>query len=188
VYAAWLTLFVPLCVLAMLVLPPGWAVLLVWWLKPVLERVVLHVLAAGVFGDLPRLRDTLRALPRALTPGLIASLTWYRFFLVRSFNLPVWQLERQTGPGAPAAARRLALPGTPCGSPWRASCSSWSWRCPGSRCSTCSCRCWRATSFSSSSCSAGTIAACSRSCCAPCCSPPSRSWSRSTWRAASPCT
>jgi hypothetical protein len=107
VYAAWLTLFVPLCVLAMLVLPPGWAVLLVWWLKPVLERVVLHVLAAGVFGDLPRLRDTLRTLPRALTPGLIASLTWYRLFLVRSFNLPVWQLERQTGADARQRRRQL---------------------------------------------------------------------------------
>jgi uncharacterized protein DUF4129 len=107
VYAAWLTLFVPLCVLAMLVLPPLWAVVLVWWLKPALDRVVLHVLAAGVFGDLPRLRDTLRALPRALTPGLIASLTWYRLFLVRSFNLPVWQLERQTGAEARQRRRQL---------------------------------------------------------------------------------
>ena len=107
VYAAWLTLFVPLCVLALLVLPWQWAIVLVWWLKPALDRVVLHVLAAGVFGDLPRLRDTLRALPRALTPGLIASLTWYRFFLVRSFNLPVWQLERQTGAEARERRRQL---------------------------------------------------------------------------------
>jgi hypothetical protein len=107
VYAAWLALFVPLCVLALLVLPSQWAVVLVWWLKPALDRVVLHVLAAGVFGELPRLRDTLRALPRALTPGLIASLTWYRFFLVRSFNLPVWQLERQTGADARQRRRQL---------------------------------------------------------------------------------
>jgi hypothetical protein len=107
VYAAWLVLFVPLCVLALLVLPSPWAVVLVWWLKPALDRVVLHVLAAGVFGDLPRLRDTLRALPRALTPGLIASLTWYRLFLVRSFNLPVWQLERQTGADARERRRQL---------------------------------------------------------------------------------
>lgn len=107
VYAAWLALFVPLCVVALVALPWQWAVLLVWWLKPALDRVVLHVLASGVFGDLPRLRDTLRALPRALTPGLIVSLTWYRFFLVRSFNLPVWQLERQTG--AEARQRRQQL-------------------------------------------------------------------------------
>jgi hypothetical protein len=107
VYSAWLTLFVPLCSLALLLLPWQWAIVLVWWLKPALERVVLHVLAAGVFGDLPRLRETMRALPRALTPGLVASLTWYRFFLARSFNLPVWQLERQTG--AEARNRRSQL-------------------------------------------------------------------------------
>ena len=107
VYAAWLTLFVPLCVLALLVLPWQWAIVLVWWLKPALDRIVLHVLAAGVFGELPRLRETLRALPRALTPGLIASLTWYRFFLARSFNLPVWQLERQTGAEARQRRRQL---------------------------------------------------------------------------------
>jgi hypothetical protein len=107
VYAAWLTLFLPLCALALLALPWQWAVALVWWLKPALDRVVLHVVGAGVFGDLPGLRDTLRALPRALTPGLIASLTWYRFFLVRSFNLPVWQLERQTGADARQRRRQL---------------------------------------------------------------------------------
>jgi hypothetical protein len=115
VYAAWLVVFVPLCTLALLVLPPPWAILLVWWLKPALDRIVLHVLAAGVFGDLPRLRETLRALPRAITPGLVASLTWYRFFLARSFNLPVWQLERQTGA---AARQRRAIQrrtrATPC--------------------------------------------------------------------------
>ena len=107
VYAAWLALFVPLCLLAAMTLPWQWAIALIWWLKPALDRIVLHVLAAGVFGDLPRLRDTFRALPRALTPGLIASLTWYRFFLARSFNLPVWQLERQTG--AQARHRRQQL-------------------------------------------------------------------------------
>lgn len=107
VYAPWFTVFLPVCAIALLLLPPQWATLLVWWLKPALDRVVLHVLAGGVFGELPRLRDTLRALPRALSPGLIASLTWYRFFLARSFNLPVWQLERQRG--APARLRRRQL-------------------------------------------------------------------------------
>ena len=95
VYAPWLVLFLPLCALASLILPAQWAVGLVWWLKPALDRVVLYVIANGVFGDLPRLRETLRALPQALKPGLFASLTIYRFFFSRSFNLPVWQLEQQ---------------------------------------------------------------------------------------------
>lgn len=107
VYAPWFAVFVPVCAIALLLLPPQWATLLVWWLKPALDRVVLHVLAAGVFGELPHLRDTLRALPRALSPGLIASLTWCRFFLARSFNLPVWQLERQRGRAARLRRQQL---------------------------------------------------------------------------------
>jgi len=107
VYGAWFAVFVPVCALALLLLPPQWATLLVWWLKPVLDRVVLHVFSNAVFGELPRVRDTLRALPRALTPGLLASLTWYRFFLARSFNLPVWQLERQRGRAARTRRHQL---------------------------------------------------------------------------------
>lgn len=107
VYGAWLAVFVPVCAIVLLLLPPQWAMLLVWWLKPAFDRVALHVFASGLFGDLPRVRDTLRALPRALTPGLFASLTWSRFFLARSFNLPVWQLERQSGPAARARRQQL---------------------------------------------------------------------------------
>jgi hypothetical protein len=107
VYAPWLALFLPLCVLVSLILPPQWAVGLVWWLKPALDRVVLYVIANGVFGDLPRLRETLRALPQALKPGLLASLTIYRFFFARSFNLPVWQLEQQRGRAARERRQQL---------------------------------------------------------------------------------
>jgi hypothetical protein len=107
VYGPWLAVFVPLCALALVLLPPLWAVMLVWWLKPVLDRVVLQVLASGVFGALPRIRDTLRSLPHALTPGLLTSLTVYRFFLARSFNLPVWQLERQKGRAARLRRQQL---------------------------------------------------------------------------------
>jgi hypothetical protein len=107
VYAAWAAVSVPLFAFALLVLPTVWAATLLWWLKPLLDRVVLHVLANGVFGELPRLRATLRALPRALTPGLLASLTWRRFTLTRSFGLAVWQLERQTGRAAALRRRQL---------------------------------------------------------------------------------
>ena len=107
VYAPWLVLFLPLCALASLILPAQWAVGLVWWLKPALDRVVLYVIANGVFGDLPRLRETLRALPQALKPGLFASLTIYRFFFARSFNLPVWQLEQQRGRAARQRRQQL---------------------------------------------------------------------------------
>jgi hypothetical protein len=107
VYGAWLAVAVPLYALALVLLPAQWATFVLWWLKPALDRVVLHVLANGVFGDLPRVRATLRALPQALVPGLFASLTWLRFAPARSFNLAVWQLERQRGAAARARMRQL---------------------------------------------------------------------------------
>jgi hypothetical protein len=107
VYAPWLMVFAPLCALALALLPPQWAWVGMWWLKPALDRVVLHVLSNGVFGDLPSWRQTLRALRGAMRPGLLLSLTLYRFDFARSFNLPIWQLERQRGQAARARAKLL---------------------------------------------------------------------------------
>lgn len=107
VYGAWFAVAVPMFALAAALLPAAGAVWVFWWCKPVLDRVVLHVLASGVFGELPPARSTLRALPRALTPGLLASLTWLRLAPARSFNLAVWQLERQRGRAAATRRRQL---------------------------------------------------------------------------------
>ena len=107
VYGAWLAVAAPLYAITLLLLPPQWAAMVLWWLKPALDRVVLHVLGNGVFGDLPGVRATLRALPHALTPGLLASLTWLRLAPARSFNLAVWQLERQRGRAASTRLRQL---------------------------------------------------------------------------------
>ena len=65
-----------------------------WWLKPVFERIALHVIANGVFGSAPTTWETLRAFPRYGLNGLLSQLSIYRFDFARSFNLPVWQLER----------------------------------------------------------------------------------------------
>ena len=99
VWGAWFAVYAPVALVLTLVLidHPVIACLVLWWLKPVFDRVVLHVLGTAVFDAPPRVRDTLGALKRALTPGLIANLTLYRFDLARSFNLPIWQLERARG-------------------------------------------------------------------------------------------
>jgi hypothetical protein len=77
------------------------APLVLWWLKPVFDRFVLHVVSRAVFGDAPTVADALAAWRDILRPGLIAGLVWYpRLSLARSFNLPVWQLEKQTGGAA----------------------------------------------------------------------------------------
>jgi len=109
VWGAWFAVYLPAALVLHLALyeRPWLAMLVLWWAKPFFDRVVLHVLGAAVFGEPPSVRQTLAALPQCLSPGLLAGLTFYRFDLARSFNLPVWQLERLAGAAARARARVL---------------------------------------------------------------------------------
>jgi hypothetical protein len=50
-----------------------------------------------MFGETPTLKQALRQWPRLLKPQLLASLTWRRLSLSRSFLLPVLQLEGLSG-------------------------------------------------------------------------------------------
>jgi len=75
---------------------------LVWWLKPLYDRVALYVLSIALLGRAPKLAETLAELPRLVFgSGLFASLTWLRLSPSRSFYVPVLQLE-----GLRGAARR----------------------------------------------------------------------------------
>ncbi|MCU1751312.1 DUF4129 domain-containing protein [Pseudomonas sp. 6D_7.1_Bac1] len=85
---------------------PSMAVLLFWWLKPAFERLPLYILSSALFGETPTLRQALRQWPRLLKPQLLASLTWRRFGLSRSFIMPVVQLE---GLGGLERQQRLAV-------------------------------------------------------------------------------
>lgn len=87
---------------------PSLALLLFWWLKPLYERLPLHILSHAVFGQTPGVRQSLRALPGVLRPQWLASLTWRRFSSTRSFDLPVLQLEGLAGA---VRQRRLAVLG-----------------------------------------------------------------------------
>ena len=77
---------------------PWVAIVLVWWMKPLYDRVVLHVLSRAVFGEVQRPREVLAAWREWLNTGLLAALV-LRLWpdLARSFNLPVRQLEGQGG-------------------------------------------------------------------------------------------
>lgn len=87
---------------------PTLSLLVFWWLKPLFERLPLYILSSSLFGDTPTLRRCAKALPGLLRPQWFASLTWRRFSLTRSFDLPVLQLEGLSGP---ARKRRLAVLG-----------------------------------------------------------------------------
>jgi hypothetical protein len=77
---------------------PWLAILLVWWMKPVYDRVVLHVLSRAVFGEVLGPRAVLGAWREWLPTGALAALLlrWVPD-LARSFSLPVRQLEGQSG-------------------------------------------------------------------------------------------
>ena len=108
VYAAWAVTFLPVAGLLAYAFrdEPVWAVLCLWWLKPVFDRVVLHVLSRAVFGDVMPVKRLAGDWREYLRPGLVAGQLWGRVDLARSFDLPVWQLERVSGR---AAGRRRAV-------------------------------------------------------------------------------
>ncbi|MCL2829490.1 MAG: hypothetical protein FWD77_01980 [Betaproteobacteria bacterium] len=113
VYAAWLTALLPALALAAILgtvlgeffgnsegSSPQWrwqwqlAILVLWWLKPFYDRVLLLVLSRAVFGEMLRWRAVLRAFPDIFwRSGLLRDLSWRRFNPLRSFHIPVWQLE-----------------------------------------------------------------------------------------------
>jgi hypothetical protein len=110
VYAAHATVLVPI---TFILVALGWAfdavwvtILALWWLEPLYDRAVLHVLSRAVFGEVPAARSVLRSW-RQWAGGLFAALTVDRFDMARSFNLPVRQLEGQRG--RDARARRSVL-------------------------------------------------------------------------------
>ncbi|WP_347901685.1 DUF4129 domain-containing protein [Pseudomonas purpurea] len=85
---------------------PSLALLIFWWLKPAFERLPLYILSTALFDETPSLKQALRQWPRLLKPQLLASLTWRRFSLSRSFVMPVMQLE---GLGGQARQQRLRV-------------------------------------------------------------------------------
>jgi len=76
---------------------PSTAMFLFWWLKPAFDRLPLYILSKALFGETPSLKQAVRQWPRLLNHQLLASLTWRRLSLSRSFVMPVSQLEGLDG-------------------------------------------------------------------------------------------
>ncbi len=108
-----LTVMAPISIAILFVFPDHvWiAPLVIWWLKPALDRLVLHILAKATFGDVPTVLGTLRQSWKLLRHGLVATLLWRRLSPQRSFVLPVWQLEEQSGAGFRKRCRVLLRKG-----------------------------------------------------------------------------
>ncbi|MGN0858053.1 MAG: DUF4129 domain-containing protein [Stenotrophomonas sp.] len=105
VWLAWLAVVLPLAIVLNLA---GWyldklwlAGVLLWWLKPVFERIPLYVISRAAFGEQVSVGQALRAQAGFGLGSLPAYLLWRRFGLARSLMMPVDMLE-----GGPASLRR----------------------------------------------------------------------------------
>jgi hypothetical protein len=67
--------------------------LLIWWLKPWLDRTVLFVLSRAAFGQPTRVSDLLKAQGQVWWRQIFLSLSTRRISPWRSFTQPVYQLE-----------------------------------------------------------------------------------------------
>jgi hypothetical protein len=99
VLAPWLCVALPLGALILLAFwkAPYWGILAWRWMKPLLDRVPLHVLARATFSQVPAPGETLRELGRGPKAGLLSSLTVRRLAPGRAMAAPVFQLEGLRG-------------------------------------------------------------------------------------------
>ncbi len=95
VMGVWFAVYFPFAIAFTTAFPeqPWIALVALWWMKPLFDRFVQHVLSRSVFGDVPSVGATLRAWREILRGGLIGDLTFRRIGLRRSFYLPITQLE-----------------------------------------------------------------------------------------------
>ncbi|MCL6703534.1 DUF4129 domain-containing protein [Pseudomonas sp. T1.Ur] len=96
---SWAIVTLPVYALLSLLLwdSPSLVVFVFWWLKPAFDRLPLYIVSKALFGESPTLKQALRQWPALLKPQLLASLTWRRLSLSRSFLMPVVQLEGLAG-------------------------------------------------------------------------------------------
>ncbi len=102
VYTCYFAVAVPVIVLALATFEiAAWLpTLLLWWLKPWLDRTILFVLSRAAFGQTTTPGDLRRAQRHVLWGQLFGTLTLRRLSPWRSFTQPVYQLE-----GLPLGAR-----------------------------------------------------------------------------------
>jgi len=96
---AWMVCVWPLQLLILAILwnHPKWAITLIWFIKPLNDRIPLHVISRKLFGVEPRLRDLIKQLPHLYFTRIIPALTIWRFSPRRTYLMPVHMLENLKG-------------------------------------------------------------------------------------------
>lgn len=101
IYASWFAITLPLYVLACLAIwyspYPGYVALAFWWLEPLTDGVILHIISRRLFGEQVGVGATLRETLRLAWRNIIFLLPPYRFHFARSIAVPITQLEGLKG-------------------------------------------------------------------------------------------
>jgi hypothetical protein len=84
---------------------------ILWWLNPLFDRFILHVVAARYFEPHSSFFSLFRGLPGSLIRGLPGDLLWRRFSPWRAAVMPLKTLERAAGRRGGLAGRKRALSG-----------------------------------------------------------------------------
>lgn len=99
VFSCYLIVAVPVMLLSLATFELAyWApTLVLWWMKPWLDRTVLFVLSRAAFGQKTTTRDLWNSQRAVWWKQLLTTLTWRRLSPWRSLTQPVYQLEGLSG-------------------------------------------------------------------------------------------
>lgn len=92
--------------------------LILWWLKPLFDRLLLFFFSRAMFGEFPGIKSIRGQFWQICKPRLLWGLTLDRFNLSRALILPVWQLEGLRGKQAAERIRLLLPPAARTYSSW----------------------------------------------------------------------
>ena len=111
IYRTWFIVTLPLLILASLGIVylsiPGWILLAYWWLEPLTDGPILHVISQRLFGGETDTRSALRSVPGHARRNIWFLVTPLRFHFARSLAVPVTQLEGLRGERRRARAKVL---------------------------------------------------------------------------------
>lgn len=98
-FIVWLLPAAALYALFAILLPtyPGVSLALVWWCKPLWDRLPLMLASRALFGETLDAKATLRGSWQTFKRDCVAALSWRRFSPSRSFDMPVTILEGLRG-------------------------------------------------------------------------------------------
>ena len=98
VYIPWLIIWFSAAIITFfLPISTPMKIMLIIWLAPLFERVIIFVLSRAVFGDTPKVKTSLKSFPGQCKVGFISCLTLWRFTTARALMSPIWQLEGSKG-------------------------------------------------------------------------------------------